>query len=212
MLLNIEVVSDPIEEKDIENQSFLNNSNMKIIMSDVIERSKLARQRYNEGLGLLDKLDNIEAQIAIAEETLEAHINNSNSINIEELKFQVEAQVNYLNELNAELSQWDIQESQESQESNEKDHATYIAELNETFKNSGVSKDEDINIFFKREFPGLLCPGGVNKFSNEKFNRLLESLKKKANCSQVAEELLKGFEHKFSESQQEQLDSLVLPY
>ena len=85
----------------------------------------------------------MKAQIAIAEETLEAHINNSNSINIEELKFQVEAQVNYLNELNAELSQWDIQESQEvgvseesqeSQESNEKDHAAYIAELNKTFR------------------------------------------------------------------------------
>lgn len=190
-------------------------------MSNVIERSKLARQQYNEGLELLDKLDSIKAQIAIAEETLEAHINNSNSINIEELKFQVEAQVNYLNELNAELSQWDIQESQEvgvsqesqePQESNEKDHAAYIAELNETFKNSGVSKDEDINIFFKREFPGLLCPGGVNKFSNEKFNKLLESLKKKANCSQVTEELLERGEHKFSESQQEQLDSLVIPY
>lgn len=73
----------------------------------IIERSKMARQQYQEGIDLIDKLETLKEQVRLAQEALETHINNCESIDIDEVSCEIDSTSIYLNELNEELSQWD---------------------------------------------------------------------------------------------------------
>jgi hypothetical protein len=93
----------------------------------ILERNRIARERYQEGLELTSKLAALNTQINEAESTLENHINNIPVFNIEELQNTIIERTEYLDELNNEISKYKCVPSEE-----------LVKQLNNTFNNSPV--------------------------------------------------------------------------
>lgn len=75
-----------------------------IVNKKLLQKSKTIRKQQQQALALTSRIEELDLEIAIAEQTLEDRLNSIEKININELKQEVETKEQHLAELHQEIN------------------------------------------------------------------------------------------------------------